>query len=574
MIPQAFIQDLLSRVDIVEVVARGVKLKKAGADYVACCPFHNEKTPSFTVSPSKQFYHCFGCGAHGTSISFLMEHDGLDFRESVEMLANRAGMRVPEDAGRAKAPAVSIELSEVLATAAAYYRRQLKQSPSAISYLKSRGVTGEAAARFKLGYAPDGWQNLAAAFPDYHHRSLLSAGLVIDEGRRHDRFRDRIMFPILDHRGGIIGFGGRSLGSGEPKYLNSPESPLFEKGRELYGLFQARRARPAKSQLIVVEGYMDVLMLAQHGIENVVATLGTATTAHHAEKLLRQAEELVFCFDGDAAGKRAAWRALETTLPQLKDGKQVAFSFLPPEHDPDSFVREFGPEEFLARMREALPLSEFLVRELGLRFNMQSGEGKSAFLNAAKPLVLSVKAPLYSIMLRTRLAQASQVTRVELDRLYGIKSPPKRIGAPAMRRSPPSLERRLLQCLLAKPSLSSRVAADGFSGPEADFLRETLEFLRACPQVTAAAGIIECFSRSPHAQLLQEIEAEVAEIFDDEFDVDRQFAEVAAKLQALRRKDLRDAALLKMQQAANGNSEKAKAEYRELASRATNREQI
>ena len=557
-----------------EVVARGVKLKKAGADYVACCPFHDEKTPSFTVSPSKQFYHCFGCGAHGTSISFIMEHEGLNFRETIEVLANRAGMEVPEQARHAKASRGTAEISEVLATAATFYRKQLKQSQSAISYLKSRGVTGEAAARFGLGYAPDGWQNLAAAFSDYHHRSLLQAGLVVDEGRRYDRFRDRIMFPIFDHRGQVIGFGGRSLGSSEPKYLNSPESPLFEKGRELYGLFHARRSRQAKSQLIVVEGYMDVLMLAQHGIENVVATLGTATTVHHAEKLLRQAEELIFCFDGDEAGKRAAWRALEVMLPQLRDGKQVAFSFLPAQHDPDSFVRESGPDEFSARMREALPLSEFLIRELALRFNMQSGEGKSAFLNAAKPLVLNVKAPLYSLMLRTRLAQAAQIVRVELDRLYGIKSPPKRIGRPLMRQSPPSLERRLLQCVLAKPSLNPHVTGDSFTGPEADFLRETLEFLRACPQVTATAGLIEYFSRSPHARLLQEIEVEVAEIFDNEFDVDRQFEEVTAKLRAIHRKNLRDAALLKMEQAGNSNLEDAKAEYRELASRAANREQI
>ncbi|MGH8771279.1 MAG: DNA primase, partial [Burkholderiales bacterium] len=453
MIPQTFIQDLLNRVDIVDVVSRNLKLKKAGQDYTACCPFHNEKTPSFTVSPSKQFYHCFGCGAHGTAISFLMEHENLSFRESVEMLANQAGMRLPSEAAPAKKQ--SIELLEIMNKAAEFYRRQLKQSQAAVSYLKSRGVTGDAAARFGLGFAPSAWQNLSVIFPDYQHPSLKEAGLVIEnENKRYDRFRNRVMFPILNQRGAVIAFGGRVLADEEPKYLNSPESPLFEKGRELYGLFQARRAR-VKSALVVVEGYMDVLMLAQHGIENVVATLGTATTPHHVEKLLRQTDELIFCFDGDAAGKRAAWRALEVALPQITDGKQVGFLFLPVGHDPDSFVRQFGRDRFESEMREALPLSEFLIRDLSSRVNLQSDEGRTALVHSAKPFIQSVKAPVYNRIVRERVAELAGLSRRELDADYQIKLRSKSGAVGDLPREIISLRRRLLRkllkCLLAKP---------------------------------------------------------------------------------------------------------------------------
>jgi DNA primase len=567
LIPQAFIEDLLSRVDIVDVVARGVKLKKAGADYVACCPFHSEKTPSFTVSPGKQFYHCFGCGKHGNAISFLIEHEGMEFRESVEMLANQAGIKLPAEAERTRRPESAVQLSEVLAQAARFYRMQLRGSNKAISYLKSRGVTGEAAAHFGLGYAPDGWQNLTTAFADYHHPALLQAGLVVDEGRRYDRFRDRIIFPILNHRGQVIGFGGRAIGGGEPKYLNSPESPLFEKGRELYGLFHARRAQRGKPQLIVVEGYMDVLMLAQHGIENVVATLGTATTPHHVDKLLRQADELIFCFDGDDAGKRAAWRALEIALSRVADGKQIAFSFLPPQHDPDSFVREFGREEFAARMKEALPLSEFLVRELGQRFNLTSGEGRTAFLHAAKPLIQSVKAPVYSLMLRNRIAEVAGIARVELDSYYRIKPLARARPARELKRKPPSLERRLLQCLLANPALASQVPVQTFTGEEGGFVLALLEFLRARPQVNAIAGIMHHFFDSEHGRLLREIELEIAEQWSEEFDVDREFAAVFSKLQARERRRQIELLLAKSK---TGWSAEDKAVYRRLAGTAVN----
>src|SRR5437899_5426799 len=351
MIPNDFIQTLLSRIDVVDVVDRYVPLKKAGANYVACCPFHSEKTASFTVSRTKQFYHCFGCGAHGTAVGFLMEYGGKSFPDAVEELARDAGLEVPRvetRPGEAERREQTQDLASLLLTAAKYYRAQLKESPRAIDYLKGRGLTGEIAARFGVGYAPDAWQPLASAFDKYDARELETAGLVIagDAGKRYDRFRDRIMFPIHDSRGQVIGFGGRVLGDGEPKYLNSPETPLFSKGRELYGLYLARAAIRDAGTVVVVEGYMDVVALAQHGVEYAVATLGTATTPTHVQKLFRQSDRVVFCFDGDGAGRKAAWRALENALPVLADGKNAAFLFLPDGEDPDDYIRKRGKESF------------------------------------------------------------------------------------------------------------------------------------------------------------------------------------------------------------------------------------
>ena len=343
MIPNDFIQTLLSRVDIVDVIDRYVPLKKAGANYQACCPFHGEKTPSFTVSPTKQFYHCFGCGAHGTAIGFLMEHGGKAFPDAVEELARDAGLEVPrvERPGESERREQAMDLTAITREAAKFYRAQLKDAPRAIEYLKERGLTGAIAARFGIGYAPDAWQPLASAFDRYDEPALETAGLVIagEGGKRYDRFRDRIMFPIHDSRGQVIGFGGRVLGDGEPKYLNSPETPLFSKGRELYGLFLARQAIREAGTVVVVEGYMDVVALAQHGVDYAVATLGTSTTpAPSSQKLFRQSDRVIFCFDGDAAGRKAAWRVLENALPVLADGKNAGFLFLPDGEDPDDFV--------------------------------------------------------------------------------------------------------------------------------------------------------------------------------------------------------------------------------------------
>ncbi|PKO56611.1 MAG: DNA primase, partial [Betaproteobacteria bacterium HGW-Betaproteobacteria-21] len=365
MIPQSFVQDLLARVDIIDVIERHLPLKKSGANYFACCPFHGEKSASFSVSPTKQFYHCFGCGVHGSAIGFLMEYSGLSFVEAVKELAAHAGMQVPDDgkAGTSAHNDTTEKLFEAMSAAARFYRDQLKHAPDAVDYLKRRGLSGEIAGRFGIGFAPDEWQALQRTFPDYQSKHLAEAGLVIDndQGRRYDRFRHRIMFPIHDRRGRIIAFGGRVLDGGEPKYLNSPETPLFEKGRELYGLFLAQKAIRDASYALVVEGYMDVVALAQFGVENAVATLGTATTPHHINTLLRHTERIVFCFDGDAAGRRAAWRALENALEVLRDDTTLAFLFLPTEHDPDSFIRSEGADAFRKAAVNAMPLASVLL---------------------------------------------------------------------------------------------------------------------------------------------------------------------------------------------------------------------
>ena len=398
MIPQSFLQDLLNRVDIVEVVGRYVQLKKGGANFMGLCPFHNEKSPSFTVSPTKQFYHCFGCGAHGSAISFLMEHAGLGFVEAVEELARNVGLDVPREAPMPGAPAPAAQraqtlgLVDVMTRACDYYRKQLRSAPAAIDYLKRRGLTGEIAAHFGLGYAPDAWQNLEAAFQNYRDDQLLDAGLVIESEkgeaggarRRYDRFRDRIMFPIRNTKGQVIAFGGRVLDKGEPKYLNSPETPLFSKGSELYGLFEARAGIRDAGYVLVVEGYMDVVALAQLGFPQAVATLGTACTPMHVQKLLRQTETVVFSFDGDAAGRRAARRALEACLPHADDNRSFKFLFLPSEHDPDSYVREYGAQAFADEVSRAMPMSQFLIGEVTSGKEMHQPEGRARALFEAE----------------------------------------------------------------------------------------------------------------------------------------------------------------------------------------------
>ena len=426
MIPHAFVQDLLARVDIVEVIERYLPLKKGGVNYFACCPFHGEKSPSFSVSPSKQFYHCFGCGAHGSAIGFLMEYSGLGFVEAVKDLAEQVGMQVPEEApGAAQERVREQSLTELMTQAARFYKEQLKRSPVAIEYLKGRGLTGEIAARYGLGYAPEGWQSLQAAFADYADPKLLECGLVIenDQGRRYDRFRERITFPILDQRGHVIGFGGRVLGKGEPKYLNSPETPLFEKGRELYGLVQARGTIRDSGTVLVVEGYMDVVALAQFGVANAVATLGTAATPHHMQKLLRVADRVVFSFDGDAAGRRAAGRALEVCLEHLADNKTVAFLFLPDDHDPDSYVRAFGADAFRQVVDHATPLADFLLAQLRQDIDLATAEGRARLVHEAKPLVTRIGAPLLRLQVIKMLADAAGFSQIEVEQACGLAAP-------------------------------------------------------------------------------------------------------------------------------------------------------
>ena len=430
MIPQSFIADLLNRVDIVEVVGRHVTLKKAGANYQGLCPFHNEKSPSFSVSPTKQFYHCFGCGAHGSAISFLMEHSGLTYVDAIEDLARSAGLTVPHEERRPQDLAKqkqALALSEVMSPAADWYKQQLKATPRAIEYLKNRGLSGEVAKRFNLGYAPEAWQGLEAVFGSYGEDTLahvlVEAGLIIQaEAKRYDRFRDRIMFPIRNTKGQVIAFGGRILDKGEPKYLNSPETPLFSKGNTLYGLFEARQAIRDKGYVIVCEGYMDVVALAQLGFANGVATLGTACTPNHVRSLMRQADRIVFSFDGDLAGQRAAKRALEACLPMMADDKEVKFLFLPEEHDPDSFVRERGAPAFEDAIAHAMPLSSFFIKVANEGHDWATPEGRAQTQHDAKPLLLAMPAIALRAQIIRELSQKIGITPAELESFCGIKT--------------------------------------------------------------------------------------------------------------------------------------------------------
>ena len=428
-IPQTFIQELIARADIVEIVGRYVQLKKGGANFMGLCPFHGEKSPSFSVSPTKQFYHCFGCGAHGNAIGFLMEHTGMGFREAVQDLAGQLGMQVPEDdaspAERERAAAArqkQATLTDVLEKAGEAYRRHLKTSPRAVEYLKGRGLSGAVARDFGLGYAPEGWRALASVFPAYDDPLLAESGLVIvseeEEGRRYDRFRDRIMFPIRNVKGECIGFGGRVLGDEKPKYLNSPETPVFSKGRELYGLFEARAALRDKGYALVTEGYMDVVALAQLGFPNAVATLGTACTPEHVQKLFRFTDAVVFSFDGDDAGRRAARKALDAALPFATDVRSVKFLFLPPEHDPDSFIREHGAEAFARFVGEAIPLSRFLVESAREGCDLATAEGRAHLAANARPLWTALPDGALKRQMLGELAELVQLDARELGQLW------------------------------------------------------------------------------------------------------------------------------------------------------------
>ncbi len=536
MIPDSFIQDLLARVDIVDLVDSFVPLKKAGANYAACCPFHNEKSPSFTVSPTKQFYHCFGCGAHGTAISFVMEYQGLGFVDAVKDLATRAGMQVPESEGRSfsdEKPGQTRTLIEIMARAAQYYKEQLKASPRAIEYCKKRGLTGEVAARYGMGYAPDGWQNLQTVFPDYNAEELKTAGLVIENeaGRRYDRFRDRLMIPIINPKGEIIAFGGRIIDQGEPKYLNSPETPLFEKGRELFGLPQARQALRDTDTAIVTEGYMDVIALAQNGVGNAVATLGTATTATHVTKLLRQVDRVVFCFDGDNAGRKAAWRALENSLEALADNKRLAFIFLPQEHDPDSYIREFGKEQFDRQVTQAMPLSDFLLRELAQRCDLTSSEGKAQLIYEAKPLLHKLPTPLLRLQLVKRLAEASGFAQSEVERLCDLR--PYTPAAPAKaKRAAPSLTRNLLRIVLNKPQLAAKLPVDLLPDtPERQVLIRLHELADSTHEAMTYATIQERLRGTPEHAQIEKAAAELLSLPFAEDEADAEFHDTLEKLQ-------------------------------------------
>jgi len=555
-IPEKFIDELLVRVDIVDVIDKRVPLRKAGKEYKACCPFHEEKTPSFTVSQSKQFYHCFGCGAHGTAIGFLMEYERMSFPEAVKDLAAQVGMPVPEEATTPEAAAAaerSADLLDLLAEAETWYRKQLKEHPQAqqaVDYLKGRGLTGEIAASFGVGYAPDGWDNLLKALgtSDERIEGLFQAGMLIkkDNGGYYDRFRQRIMFPIQDYRGRTVGFGGRILGDGEPKYLNSPETPVFHKGREAYGLFRARDAIRREQRVLVVEGYMDVVALAQFGIDYAVATLGTATTPDHLERLFRYAPEVVFCFDGDRAGREAAWRALETSLPALESGRQVSFLFLPEGEDPDTMVRKEGADNFALRVRQAQSLPEYLEEELRSQVDMSRLDGRTRMLELARPLVAKIPAGILREMIVNRFAEISRVNPEKLSTLLGFAGSTSpnthtRQGGKSATGRPktgqPTLMRRVIARLVQHPELGALVGdVEVYRQMEiggTSLFCELVQLLHQEPGLKSQA-LIERFRETEHFGPLQKLQGWTdvsAERPDDERDLEAEFKDMLVRLQ-------------------------------------------
>jgi len=505
-IPKTFIDDLLARVDIVDVIEQHLALRKQGRDYQALCPFHDEKTPSFTVSRQKQFFYCFGCGASGSAIGFLMDYAHMAFPDAVAELAGRVGLRLPAGQAETAHTASAAPLYDHLAAAQRYFARQLRAhsaAAQAIEYLKRRGLSGAITAAFGIGYAPPGWDNLLRALGSDPATiaALAEAGLLVArDGGHYDRFRDRIMFPIHDHRGRVVGFGGRVLGDGEPKYLNSPETPVFHKGRELYGLHRARQCGAAARRLLVVEGYMDVVALAQHGIDNAVATLGTATTGEHLERLFRATPHIVFCFDGDPAGERAAWRALEAALPLLRDGRSVGFLFMPAGEDPDSWVRKAGPEPF--QDEEApRPLLEFLFERLSAQVNLATVDGRVRLGQLLEPLRALVPPGALQELMAQRLGDLTG---------YRPAAPRARAAprqAPPARRAP-SLVRTAINLLLHCPELATRVGDPATlrqAGlPGVDLLADLLEYLHAQPQASIGA-LLEHWRETPFATHLQRL---------------------------------------------------------------------
>jgi DNA primase len=574
VIPPGFIQDLLSRVDIVELVGRHVELKRSGSSWTGLCPFHAEKSPSFNVVPAKQFYHCFGCGASGDAIRFLTEHQGLSFVEAVRDLAQQTGLTVPEEqvsdderVRRQKLRERRLSIGEVLEKAAGFYREQLKASPRAIEYLKGRGLTGRVAARFGLGWAPPGWHALAGVFPRYDDPLLEEAGLVRRkdeaEDERYDWFRERVMFPIRAVSGEVVGFGGRVLDDSKPKYMNSPETPVFSKGRELYGLFEARQAVRDKGFALVVEGYMDVVALAQLGFPNAVATLGTACTADHVHKLLRFTEQVVFSFDGDAAGRRAAGRALEAALPHASDTRSFRFLFLPPEHDPDSYIREHGKEAFEHLIgEEALPLSGYLLRELAAQVDLKTPEGRSALVKNAQPLLSAVSAPTLALLLRKEVAALAGMTQPELEAQYDIKplGQPVRRAPQKVRRGAFSSSRLLLCCLLYRPELARELPADwGGEGDDAATVSAVAEFIRDQGAALSTQIITQQFMGTAHEAMLKSAGAEITQ-WGEDYDVGADFHGILEQ----QRKEQRKQQLQDLLAKAGGSVQALSGQEREL----------
>jgi len=541
-IPQAFIDELIARADIAEIIGARVPLKKQGREYKACCPFHGEKTPSFWVSPEKQFYHCFGCGAHGTVLGFLMNYDRLSFPEAIEDLAGRLGLEVPHEGGDAGAGPKRIDDTayELMGRVARFYSEQLARDERVMRYVAKRGLTPETLERFAIGYAPNSWNDVLRRFGgnEAARQQLAELGLIIErdrgqvrEGERHyDRFRDRLMFPIRDARGRVIAFGGRIIDQGEPKYLNSPETALFHKGRELYGLYETRQARASLKRLVVVEGYMDTVRLHQYGIQYAVATLGTATTPEHLKRIFRLVSEVVFAFDGDRAGRSAAWRALQHALPEAREGREMRFLFLPEGHDPDSLVGEEGREAFETRLAAAVPLSEYFVRELSEQVDLSHADGRARFAEAARPLVAKLPPGVYRELLLGRVAEAIKLPAARLDELWnaGAKPPSTTESAAASRASDQrrtqsrthtsagrgSLVRQAVDALLRYPTIAAVVSPEERSGlnhidePGIELLRELLDDLRAHPAQSSGQVIQRWADRPEQDSLVRLLQKE------------------------------------------------------------------
>ena len=530
-IPQHFIDELIARADIVEIIGARVQLKKSGREFKACCPFHNEKTPSFWVSPDKQFYHCFGCGKHGTAIGFLMDHDHMAFPEAVEELATRLGLEVPHEGGTAAAaPRADEPLYELMARAAKFYADGLAHEPRARDYATGRGLTAATLERFGIGYAPNSWNELLKRFGagDAERKRLAEAGLVIERERGqsaaeryYDRFRDRLMFPIRDARGRVIAFGGRVIDAGEPKYLNSPETVLFHKGGELYGLYETRRARTNLTRLVVVEGYMDVVRLHQAGVDYAVATLGTATTAEHFRRIFRLVSAVTFAFDGDRAGRAAAWRALQQALPEAREGREIRFLFLPQGHDPDTLIAAEGREAFEARLAGAVPLSEYLVRELSEQSELKSADGRARFAEAARPLFAKVPEGVYRELLLERLAEVVGLSAARLQELWAqgrgggaaataAAAPAKTQPRSASGAGRGSLVRQAIVRLLHYPAIASEVSAAERAGLDESeeagvaLLKELLDNLREHP-VQIPAQVIARWEGREGAESLKKL---------------------------------------------------------------------
>ena len=541
LIPQWFIDDLLNRSDVVEVIDARVPLKKAGHEYKACCPFHHEKTPSFTVSPAKQFYHCFGCGAHGTALSFLMEYEHMDFVEAVEALAAMQGMEVPREQGtQPEQKRASNDLYDLLSKAGDYYRKQLKRSDKAIAYLKDRGLSGEVAAEYGLGYAPPGWDNLSKLFGDENEHLLLESGMLTENenGNTYDRFRDRIMFPIRDRRGRIIGFGGRVMGSdGGAKYLNSPETPIFHKGKELYGLYETRQAVRKLENIYVVEGYMDVIALAQHDIHNVVATLGTATTADHLKQLFKVVPEIIFCFDGDRAGRDAAWRALENALPIVRDGNILKFLFLPEGEDPDSMVRQHGKVEFERLANKSQTLSEFFFEQLSTGLDLQTADGRSRLAQLAQPDLQKLPGGVFHEIMLDELAERTGLSAERLSKAARLDQelPPRKPARP-VRQQRQTPVRHLITLLLHQPDLAQQVESPETLGDielaGVDLLVDLLIFLHDRPD-THTGTILEHWRDHEYGQHLAKLSQ--SNINLEQHRLESEFVDTLAKLEKYRK---------------------------------------